>query len=816
MTDPRRYTHLHDEADPDGVNPFGGKGVDDQARRMRAEQGRRGDGLIDVGVLPFKRQLNREIDRQLKGGAGNRYTTPRDQWNDDRYATGGSVNPFEARRKARARRYEDGGAVDGQRMLHPRRKRLEMQGPVYTETAPGEYTMNLRSAENWKNKFDERGHQYGDMRSRNPFEGRRSPATYAEGGRYRDEGEEHARGGNVPGFFLGGLFSSTPGTSSSNQTTNSSSNTEYDSSTQNNLDPFYWGLEQQYLQRASDLSTQTPFNRYPTDDRFAPWTKDQHLGMWNARENMGNWEPDTDQARSMYGQARDAFSGAGGIDSQAAAQPYLTRAGNGPTGTGAASNYLMRAGATWPGAMSTYMSPYTESVVNRIGDLGERNLQEKILPHVNDVFTGASFGRSRHEDFTNRAVRDTGESILGQQSEALERGYGTAANIFGQDMGRLAGLGQTAGSLAIGDTNAGANLAGTASSIADRQKASEIARGTAVGNAGTNFANLGAQTQALAGRDTSAIMASGNHQQAYDQGKKDFDYTQFQNIQQYPFAMNDVLGNSIRGVPVPTSSTSSGSSNTTGTSTMTGTSTATQPGGSPFGQILGAGLGLASLAIPGAGGPSALGNIFSGAFKADGGPVPGYDVGGYVPTVDQMRQHTAMAHPQPPQQGMMPTGMPGMPPMPSLVPGRPQPNGQPGGMPFAEGGSVPGVPNPNADLDALWAFVSGRPPMSAPPVAPQMFNPFDGSANGATGNVSGTIGMGDVGVGGTGGVGGSSGIGGESTGGSAAAGVGGDDGGTYGRGGDVDCFSRRKGPLEIITKLNFRRGGYYTPFGMVE
>lgn len=59
-----------------------------------------------------------------------------------------------------------------------------------------------------------------------------------------------------------------------------------------------------------------------------------------------------------------------------------------------------------------------------------------------------------------------------------------------------------------------------------------------------------------------------------------------------------------------------------------------------------------------------------------------------------------------------------------------------------------------------------------------------GSANGATGNNSGTVGAGDTGVSGTGGVGGnaSSDAG---VGGSAAAGVGGDDGGTYAGGGSV-------------------------------
>ena len=50
------------------------KKLDTQARSNRAEQNQKGMGLIDYVDLPFKRQLNREIDRQLKGGRGNTYT----------------------------------------------------------------------------------------------------------------------------------------------------------------------------------------------------------------------------------------------------------------------------------------------------------------------------------------------------------------------------------------------------------------------------------------------------------------------------------------------------------------------------------------------------------------------------------------------------------------------------------------------------------------------------------------------------------------------------------------------------------------------
>lgn len=72
------------------------------------------------------------------------------------------------------------------------------------------------------------------------------------------------------------------------------------------------------------------------------------------------------------------------------------------------------------GMLNSFMNPYTNNVVNRIGELGNRNLMENVLPGVNDTFTQAGqFGSSRHGDFTLRALRDNQDAISGRQSEAL-------------------------------------------------------------------------------------------------------------------------------------------------------------------------------------------------------------------------------------------------------------------------------------------------------------------------------------------------------------------------------------------------------------
>lgn len=99
-----------------------------------------------------------------------------------------------------------------------------------------------------------------------------------------------------------------------------------------------------------------------------------------------------------------------------------------------------------PNQFQKFMSPYTDGVVNRIADLGQRNLTENLLPSINSSFIGSGmpFG-SRHEDITARALRDTNESIMGQQSQALQQSYDSAMTNY---QGALQRQAQTGGILA--------------------------------------------------------------------------------------------------------------------------------------------------------------------------------------------------------------------------------------------------------------------------------------------------------------------------------------------------------------------------------
>ncbi len=418
-----------------------------------------------------------------------------------------------------------------------------------------------------------------------------------------------ARRGAPKGYFLGGLFGGGSGSSTSYQTSN----------TNVNYDPVYTDLLHKVLGRTSSVMD-TPYTAYG-GDRVTDFNADQNAAFQGVRDAQGNWRPYTDQAGGSLGRAS-------GMDPNAAAQPWLNRAANTSTATRAASPYMRVASETLPQGLDPYMSDYTDRVVDRIGDLGARNLTEKLLPGVNDVFTGAQFGRDRHADFTARALRDTQESILGQQSQALESGYKTAGDLFNADKNRAAGLAGQAGQLASTDlTNAG-NLASTSAGITGAAKAGDIALGQAQ-------AGLGQTVQGSQARDNTALATSGGMQQQQGQREEDWKYQQFQEAKNYPMQMLDWAKSMGQGWQLPSSTNS----------TSFGQQTTQAPQGSPFGQILG---GITSLAGIAGGFPSlgSLGSIFGGGGQQYGPPSPfksggkvrgHFATGGHAQSVNDLR-----------------------------------------------------------------------------------------------------------------------------------------------------------------------------------
>ncbi len=249
---------------------------------------------------------------------------------------------------------------------------------------------------------------------------------------------------------------------------------------------------------------------------------------------VAEFSPTMQQGFGMTGQAATAYQPALNAATQA-----TQGAINAPGGLATAQPYLGAAGQTSVANINQYMNPYTEQVVNRIGELGQRNLTENLLPAVEGRYIQAGQlgygGRgnmggtpSGMMTDTARALRDTSADILGKQTEALRAGYGEAATLAGTDLSRQAGLATTAGSL--GGQDLSRQLAGAG-----------------------QLGELGAQAQNLGLTGAGALQQVGATQQGQAQKNLDVAYSDFLRQQGYPQeqinAMLQTFGGVAAGVP---------------------------------------------------------------------------------------------------------------------------------------------------------------------------------------------------------------------------------------------------------------------------
>jgi len=127
---------------------------------------------------------------------------------------------------------------------------------------------------------------------------------------------------------------------------------------------------------------------------------------------------------------------------------------------GASSQLLGEAGATTvPDVIADYMNPYTSSVVDEMGRLTQRNVQENILPNLGAAAVGSGqFGSRRQSQVTGNALRDIQSDLLGKQMQALQQGYTTAGTQAQTDLSRALNAGQAFENL--GQAQQGMGIAG--------------------------------------------------------------------------------------------------------------------------------------------------------------------------------------------------------------------------------------------------------------------------------------------------------------------------------------------------------------------
>ena len=387
------------------------------------------------------------------------------------------------------------------------------------------------------------------------------------------------------------------------------------------------------IQVAQNIANK-PFQSYdmPTVAELSPL---QQQAYANVQKNQGFYQGDLDKAQTdMYGfgskgtatdlgtaqtkylqnpttalgqltSGQGDFTKARGLDIVAAANPYLTDA---DTQTAAAlaeksytkaEPYLTAAGKASYTDINKYMSPYQTGVMDVIAKQGARNLSENLLPSVSDAFIKAGqFGGTRMGEFGSRALRDTQESVLNQQAQLANQGYGQALSASQADLARQGQLASTVGSIYGADLSrilqgAGQyqNLASTAGGLTAQQMQgltslgqAQTASGQTQQQFGLNaaqaqqqaqaadyqrqmsalgqFANMQQQEQAMRSADVAALESAGAAQQAQKQRQLSAAEQQFMNEQLYPKQQADFLSTQIRGMaPItPQMQTQSGGS----------------------------------------------------------------------------------------------------------------------------------------------------------------------------------------------------------------------------------------------------------------
>lgn len=290
--------------------------------------------------------------------------------------------------------------------------------------------------------------------------------------------------------------------------------------TQTVLPEWYTNYAMQVLANQQAAST-APLGLFG-GPRVAEFSPTQQQGFQATQQAAGAYQPALTEAT----QATQTAMGAPGA--YTAAQPYLAQAAQ-----------------TAPQVTGQYMNPYTEQVVNRIGELGARNLSENLMPAITSKYIkagqlgfgprgGASAPSGMMTD-TARAVRDVNADILGQQSSALQAGYTQAQQAAQTDLSRLGQLGSTAGGLT--NTQLGTQLAGA-----------------------QQLGALGQSAQQLGLAGAGALAGVGNQQQAQAQKNIDVAYGDFLKQQGYPQEQINAMLTTLGGVKaaVPTAQTQEG------------------------------------------------------------------------------------------------------------------------------------------------------------------------------------------------------------------------------------------------------------------
>lgn len=304
--------------------------------------------------------------------------------------------------------------------------------------------------------------------------------------------------------------------------------TTYGTST-SNVPQWISDFQQGIASKANAIAAQ-PYQAY-NGPRIAGFNTDQTNAFQGIRDAQGSQEANFNSAISG---ARDAGAGA---NASGAAQPWLDKAGNPVYNT-----------------VNDYMNPYISNVVDRIGDMGARNLNEKFMPAINSDFIRAGqYGSTGQMAEIGKALRDTQGEVIAEQNKALSQGYQSALDTASSDANRFGQIGQTAGNMSDADT---------------------VARMNAAGKEGA----LATMAQDATYKDTNALGLAGAAEQQQTQSNLDLAHQDFVDQRDYQQNQLGWLNNISKGFEAPTSTTTS--------STAPGTNFSASPISSALGTAL--------------------------------------------------------------------------------------------------------------------------------------------------------------------------------------------------------------------------------------
>ena len=188
------------------------------------------------------------------------------------------------------------------------------------------------------------------------------------------------------------------------------------------------------------------------------------------------------------------------LSAPCAASSYFQQAA-GSGGLSAAAPYLQAAATNDPSKMAaSYMSPYIQSAVQSMSDIGQRNIRQNISPAATAAAVGSGqFGSQRGAQVLGQIQAQAEQDLNSQIAQMLNTGYGQALTAAGQQQALTGQLGQTAGTLGQQQAQLLGQLGSTAGNLTASQMQNLINAGNVQGTLTQQQQNLLGQLGQTAG-----------------------------------------------------------------------------------------------------------------------------------------------------------------------------------------------------------------------------------------------------------------------------------------------------------------------------